>query len=695
MSIKGTPAAASSAAIRSTVCETAGVPGEEKSARFSLADGALPEGFRVDEINNRVLLRWMFRFVRPVRGLAAIACMYTALGVGAEVLTTRETGQAIDHIKALHVEGNPGAHAAGFGAWMFGADPQATTLRFLVAILLGLVIAMSIVRYLREVANSKFSMNMVYYIREAVYDKVQRVGFGFHDALSSGQLINRALSDLQNVRAFVQTALLTTLEIVLVVGGYIALLMTRNPYVAVLSIMPLPIWVWYVLRFSKTVQPAAKAAMEAGDRNVAIITENIAGVHVIKAFATEQLEIAKYNANCDDFLARTLHRIRLFANFNPIIRLIATATNLSLIFAVAVLVTFRRLQVGDFLVLQAAMGAILSRLQAVAQINEQYQNAIVSARRLYEVLMAPSTVSEKPEAQPLTNGPGHVRIENVTFGYDAAKPVLRDIDLEVTGGSIVAIVGPTGAGKSTLVSLLARFYDVQRGRILIDGVDLRDVSLDSLRKEVAFVFQETYLFSDTIEANIAYGRPQITGGEIEAAARLAQAHEFIATLPAGYQTILRERGSSLSGGQRQRLAIARAILTNPRILVLDDATAAVDPETEDLIRRGMKFAMQGRTTFVIAHRLSTVRAADLVMVLEQGRITQLGKHDQLMREPGHYRDIAAAQLYGDQDMDQDQRPSHMDRVQSPRAFDETPEKEISDPDAPLLTLPQGSNRSDG
>jgi len=354
-----------------------------------------------------------------------------------------------------------------------------------------------------------------------------------------------------------------TLEIALVVGGYIVLLMTRNPYIAILSLMPLPLWVWYILRFSKIVQPAAKAAMEEGDRNVALITENVAGVHVIKAFATEQQEITKYNANCDVYYDKVLHRIRLFANFNPIIRGIATATNLSLVFAVCVLVLFKRLAVGDILIVQMSMQAILGRLQAVAQINDQYQNALVSSRRLYEVLTARPNVPEQDAAKPLPAGPGDVQFENLSFGYDPAKPVLRDINLLIRGGSVVAIVGPTGSGKTTLVNLIARFYDPQQGRILIDGTDLRNARLDSLRKEVAFVFQETYLFSDTVEANIAYGRPQITGGEIEAAARLAQAHEFIETLPLGYKTILRERGSSLSGGQRQRLAIARAILTNP------------------------------------------------------------------------------------------------------------------------------------
>jgi ABC-type multidrug transport system fused ATPase/permease subunit len=296
----------------------------------------------------------------------------------------------------------------------------------------------------------------------------------------------------------------------------------------------------------------------------------------------------------------------------------------------------------------------------------------VSARRLYEVLMAPPTVPESRAAKPLPPGSGDVAFEQVSFGYSPDKPVLHDVSFHIGGGSVVAIVGPTGAGKSTLVNLISRFYDPQKGRVLLDGVDLRDVKLASLRPQVAFVFQETYLFSDTVAANIAYGRPNITAGEIEAAARLAQAHDFIEQMPRGYDTILSERGSSLSGGQKQRLAIARAILTNPRVLILDDATAAIDPETEQLIRRGMKFVMRGRTTFIIAHRISTVKAADLVVVIEQGRVTQMGTHAKLMREDGHYQEIAAAQLRTDEQVNEeglqerDLPLSHMDRVRDAR-----------------------------
>ncbi len=632
----------------------------------------------------------MFKFLRPVVLLAVICCFWLAAAVGAEILASRQAGATVTQIKTIH----PGSHDStlDFRHWLL--SPEASDLRRSVGILAALVVTLAVLRFMRITAEARLSMTMVFYIREAVYDKVQRVGFGFHDAISSGQLINRALTDLQNVRTFVQTAVLATLEIILTVGGYMILILTINPWLALLSLMPLPIWTWYILRFGKTVQPVANAAMEASDKNVSILTEAIAGVHVIKAFATEKLEVEKFNANCDEFFALTFKRVRLFANFQPVIRFIAMCSHLTLFFAVAMLVIRGKLSAGDFLILGAAMGSILGKLQQVAAINEQYQNAIVSARRLYEVLAAEPTVPEKPDAKPLPPGSGSVAFEHASFGYDASKPIIKDANFSITGGSVVALVGPTGAGKSTLMNLIARFYDPFEGRVLIDGMDVRDATLSSLRKQVAFVFQETYLFSQTVRENIAYGRPGVTDGEVEAAARLAQAHDFIEQLPKGYNTILAERGSSLSGGQKQRLAIARAIVFNPRILVLDDATASVDPETEDLIRRAMKFVMYGRTTFIIAHRVSTVKRADLVLVLEDGRITQMGTHDQLMERDGHYRHIAAVQLYGDDELpekvDPASSPSHMKRVANAQMVEAAKAGAKASGPAPAPVIEQGT-----
>lgn len=613
--------------------------------------------------SNKRLLRWMFQFIRPVKGRVAWACLVLSAWVSVEILAVRQTAQAINQIKAVQYRAD--AATLPFRTWLFSGASEAVTLRHTVLVLAGFVVLMGVLIYLREMANMRMSMHMVFYLREAVYDKLQRVGFAFHDTMSTGELINRSLSDLQNVRLFVNSAVLVTLEIGLIVIGYVVLLCTRSPWVALLALLPLPLWIAYTMRFSRKIQPALESVMEAGDKNVNILTENIAGVHVVKAFATETQEINKYGTSCDDFFTKVMKRIRLFANYTPIIRAIAIVAHLILFAAAGILIIKGRLDAGDVLMLGAAMGAILARLQQVAVINEQYQNAIVSARRLHEVLTAPPTVAINPDARPLPpRGLGHVRFENVSFGYDGAKPVLHDITFEAPGGSVVAIVGPTGSGKTTLVNLIGRFYDPQQGRVFIDGVDVRDVDPAHLRSQVAYVFQETYLFSDTVEANIAYGRPGVDLGQVEAAARLAQAHEFIMELSGGYDSVLAERGASLSGGQRQRLAIARAVATNPRILVLDDALAAIDPETEDLIRRAMRFVMQDRTTFVIAHRISTVKRADLVVVLENGRVTQTGTHDQLMQTDGHYRDIAEVQLYGDQ-VERDEEGemlSHLKRV---------------------------------
>jgi ATP-binding cassette, subfamily B, multidrug efflux pump len=614
--------------------------------------------------SNRMLFRWMFGFIRPVMVLVILACWWVAAAAATETFTLATARKAINSIQSIQrVQQN---QSLSMRQWLKRPDAGTKNLLYFLKELAGLVGLMLIVRYLKETSNTRMSMNMVFHLREAVYDKVQRVGFGFHDVHSSGQLINRALSDLQNVRAFIQTAVLVTLDIVLTVAFYIVLIWTVNKWMAALSLIPLPIWTFYILRFSRKVQPVAKSVMEAEDRNVSIITENIAGVHVVKAFATERQEIDKYQANCDTFKGRVLTRIRMFADFQPVIRSIAMASHLSLFLAAGILMIHGKMAAGDLFMLGGAMGAILGRLQQVATINEQYQNAIVSSRRLYEVLMARPTVPERPNCRSLPDGPGTVTFENVTFGYDSQKPVIKDVSFSIRGGSVVAIVGPTGAGKTTLVNLIARYYDVQGGRILIDGTDVRDLTLASLRLQVAVVFQETYLFSDTVSGNIAYGRPNISAGDIEAAARLAQAHDFVEAMPRGYQTLLGERGASLSGGQRQRLAIARAIVTNPRVLILDDATAAVDPETEDLIRRGMRFVMQGRTTFIIAHRISTVKQADLVVVIEHGKVSQVGTHAQLMEQDGHYREIAEAQLFGDDAMPVNpaDAPSHMKRVQS-------------------------------
>ncbi len=606
----------------------------------------------------------MFGFLAPAKVELVLACLFLIAMVRTEVLVLDYSAQTIDQIKTLGLSAS--ASSEGFFNWILSKDPGAAGIRWVVTLLMGVVVLRAVFNYLREMSNMKFSMRMVFHIREAVYDKLQNVGFSFHDGMSSGQLINRALSDLQNVRAFIQTAILTSLDIVLVVLLNIQLLYSRSIWLALLALAPLPVWVWYTTRWGKKVQPAAKAVMEAEDTNVSLITEAIAGVHVIKAFATEKHEVNKYNAAAENFYSKVRTRIKLFANYMPVMRLISTVSHLSLFLLASYIIARGEMTVGSLIILGGAMGMILGRLQNVNVISEQYQNAIVSARRLHEVLMAKSTVPEAIDPKPLPIGQGKIAFENVNFSYSKGKPVLKNVSFETPAGGIVAIVGPTGSGKTTLVNLIARFYDPDEGRVTLDGVDLKNLDLSILRRNVAFVFQETYLFSDTIEANIAYGRPEQrrrndAPGEIEAAARLAQAHEFIETLPKGYYTPIGERGANLSGGQRQRLAIARAINAESRVVVLDDATAAVDSETEELIRRAMANVMHGRSVLLIAHRISTVKIADLILVLEDGQITQRGTHDQLISQAGYYRNVALGQVYGDND-DSEDSPSHIKRM---------------------------------
>jgi ATP-binding cassette subfamily B protein len=597
--------------------------------------------------SDRQLLVWMFGFVRPVKGLVFRACLYLTLWIGADVLVVRQTALTVNEIQILSESRTPAGQP--FFDWMRGAEPGAAGLRRRLLALAPLTAALLALAYLREVSNTRMSMEVVFHIREAVYDDLQHAGFRFHDRFSTGELINRSLSDLQHVRSFLQSAVLVSLEIILIVGGYIALLLTRSPWVAAFAVVPLPLWTWYILRFSRKIQPALQAMLDSSDRNVSLLTENVAGVQVVKAFGTQAQEIEKYNRHCDEYQSKVLARIRMFANFTPVMRSIATASHLTLFLVAGLLILQDRLNAGDLLMLGSAMGAILGRLQQVSAINDQYQHAVVSARRLHEILSTCPTVPEPARPRPFPSGPGAVTFENVTFGYQADKPVLHNVCFQVEGGSVVALVGPTGSGKSTILNLLARYYDPQRGRILVDGTDLRDFSLESLRRRIAPVFQETYLFSEPVEANIAYCRPGIDAGFIEAVSRLAQAHDFVESLPQGYETLIGERGSTLSGGQRQRLAIARALACDPCILILDDATAAVDPETEDLIHRGTRAAMRGRTTILAAHRIGTVERADRVIVLEHGRVTQIGTHRQLLAENGHYRDIAESQLRGDEE----------------------------------------------
>ncbi|MGC8560139.1 MAG: ABC transporter ATP-binding protein [Phycisphaerae bacterium] len=606
---------------------------------------------RLERMSNRQLVGEMLQFVRPVRYTAAMACLLVGLAVFLEIFGVDLTRVIINTLSHLaypekKASGRSLAHlhtaARGniFNSTGLGAVESLLVLLAITTILL------AITNLLRSLANTKLSMDMVYFMRSQAYDRLQHLGFGFHDRHSTGQIINRALSDLHNIRFFMNLSLVSAAEIIGYVIGYNLLVAAINPWMGLAALAPIPFWLLYIRYFGCKMQPIQKSLMDTGDQMVSVYSEAVAGVHVVKAFATENMEIKKYQIKTDRLFDQTMQTVGMWAAFVPTIRGIATAANLLLFFIGGILAVHGVLFAGDIFVFGIAMGAVLSRLQQINQISNQYQTAIVSSRRFFEIVYAEPTVEDIPGAPDLPPGKGEVEFRHVTFGYKPENPVLQDISFKVPAGSMVAVVGPTGAGKTTLTQLLARFYDPQHGSIFIDGADIRHTSLASVRRSVGVVFQETFLFSDSVAANIRYAHPDAPMELVRRAAQLAQADEFIVQLPEGYNTILGERGTTLSGGQKQRIAIARAILADPRILILDDALAAIDPGTESLIRSSLRELLRNRTLFVIAHRLSTVKSADQVLVLENGFITQRGTHQELLAESGHYRDIARIQLLG-------------------------------------------------
>jgi ATP-binding cassette subfamily B multidrug efflux pump len=552
------------------------------------------------------------------------------------------------------------AKYSGFFDWLLASEGSGAALRHAILILIVAKIFLGLTMWAKTVATSWQSMSMVFYMRAAVYDKLQRVGFAFHDEYATGQLINRSISDLQNVRTFIMTGLNNIIEIIFVLIAYFFMLwFDVSPKVALAAMAPLPIWFWAIRRFAILAQPIYEAQTKCQDKMVEVLTENIAGVHVIRAFATEDQERQKFNVAAGKVRGKLMEAVTLRVKMIPLIRGIAIASSVGLFVLGAWLAERGSVSIGALAILGGAMGNLLSRIQLINQIADAYQQAVVSSKRLFDMLDNPSNTPERTDAEPLLPGAGGVRFNHVSFSYDPGFPVVEDIGFTIKPGSIVAVVGPTGSGKTTLAALLGRFYDPDLGRIEIDGQDIRDVTLRSVREAVGYVFQETYLFSDTIARNIAYGDLTASREKIREAARLARADEFIEQLPGKYDQVIGEYGASLSGGQKQRLAIARAILHNPRILVLDDALASVDPETETLIRQGLERIMRGRTVFMITSRISSARRAHHILVVQRGKITQSGTHDELMRVEGYYRDVASSQFAEDTTLDEH---SHMDRM---------------------------------
>jgi len=529
--------------------------------------------------------------------------------------------------------------------WLTGSvvnaigDDERSHLPFLI----GIVIAVGVVKAActvgRRLISGDQALGVDMDLRTALYAKFLRLSFGFFDRHQTGQLMSRATVDLQSVRFFLGYGLLFFFQHVFTIVGVTVLVFLISWKLALIALAVAPVVIAVAYRYSNVSHPVLRDVQQRMADVATVAEENVVGVHVVKSFAQEQAEQDKFERRSEALFGQSLRANRQRAFYVPVLSFLPLLGQAAVLLAGGRMVASGSLSLADFVRFNLYLSMLIFPLRMLGMWVGEGQRATASGERIFQVLDEPEEIRDEQGARELPPGPGRVRFDHVTFAYHEGRPVLEDVDLELEPGRTVALIGHTGSGKTSLASLIPRFYDVQQGRVEIDGADVREVTLRSLRHVIGVIPQDPFLFSATVRENLAFGRPEATEAELVDAARLAQAHEFIDRLPEGYDTVIGERGITLSGGQRQRLAIARALVLDPRILILDDATASVDAATEAKIRLGLREAMRGRTTVIIAHRLSTIALADEIVVLEDGRVAARGDHDELVGTSAVYREI--------------------------------------------------------
>jgi ATP-binding cassette, subfamily B, multidrug efflux pump len=514
-----------------------------------------------------------------------------------------------------------------------------------VAIIIAIAAARGLFAFAQTYLSQVLSQNIAFELRNDLFTKIQRLSFSYHDQNQTGQLMIRATDDVERLQVFIGQALLLALQALLLLVGTLALLFATNVRLTLVVIPILPIALIVFMVFGSVAQPLFRRIQEKLSAVNTILQENLAGLKVVKSFATEPREQARFRHSIDDLLDERISVSRTFSFLFPFIFLIANLGQAAILYFGGREIIGGSLTLGEWQKFSLYLTYLFLPMGQLGFIIALTAQAAASAQRIFEILEAENKVVDKPGAIDLPAIQGDVVFADVGFRYFASgEPVLQNVSFHAAPGQTVALLGSTGSGKTTIINLIPRFYDVSEGAITIDGHDIRDVAIESLRTQIGIVLQETTLFSGTIRDNIAYGRPDATLDEIETAAKAAAAHDFIMSFPQGYETPVGERGSTLSGGQRQRVAIARALLLDPQILILDDSTSSVDLQTEFLIQQALDQLMAGRTSFVIAQRISTVVNADQILILDQGQIVDRGTHEELLENSAIYAEIYYSQL---------------------------------------------------
>ncbi|UCG26596.1 MAG: ABC transporter ATP-binding protein [Chloroflexota bacterium] len=512
------------------------------------------------------------------------------------------------------------------------------------AIILAIGAVRAVAGYGQRYFGEWLTHRVAYDLRNDYYDQVQRQPFEFHDRAQTGDLMSRATSDISETERFVGIGLMDLLATILLLVGVVVAMFLENARLALLALIPLPILVGATIRFGGRIRPRFKSIQEQIAVLSTTMQESLTGIRVVKAFAREPYELHKFDRENDRWFRRRHRVIRMWANNWPFFSFTLSISVFLLLWFGGPQALAGTITVGTLFVMVSYVLMLNGPVQRLGFLVNLAATASASAGRVFEIIDQPSEVVDAPDGQYLDHIEGAVEFESVAFAYRADSPVLNGISFKVNPGQTIALMGPTGSGKSTITSLVARFYDPSQGAVLVEEVDTRDWQLAALRRHIGIVLQDSFLFSASIAENIAYGRPSASQDEIIVAAKAARAHGFISTFQDGYETQVGERGVTLSGGQKQRIAIARALLTDPRILILDDSTSSVDTETEHLIQQALNVLMEGRTTFVIAQRLLTLKNADLILVLQDGKIAQRGLHEELLAAGGLYKEIYDIQL---------------------------------------------------